>query len=157
MATDMSENDFYNIRGNAYRGSKYANFTGGGVSPQGNVSSAATEDTVNKVGTSADASSVADAPPTPTNASKGLTEIPSMGDAIIGAGLPYAGQAVGQAAGAAMQGAGATFGEGISQGFSSLANKVSGGLIGTASTPTNIALSGMGGKFGPATSSAQYD
>jgi hypothetical protein len=49
---------------------------------------------------------------------------------------------------------GATFGEGLSQGFSSLANTASGGLIGTASTPTNVALAGMGGKFGPATPTA---
>lgn len=149
---DMSENDFYNVKGDSYRGSRYSNFVGGGTDPQGNVSSAIAENASSGVGTNA---SPSDAPPTPATASQGLTsDIPSTKDMVIGAALPYAGQAVGQAAGTAIQGAGATFSEGVSQGFSSLANTASGGLIGTASTPTNVAISGMGGKFGPATKSA---
>src|SRR5574337_753934 len=32
MANDMSENDFYDIKGNQYRGSRYGNFVGGGSS-----------------------------------------------------------------------------------------------------------------------------
>lgn len=149
---EMSEEDFAKISGDSYRGSRYSNFVGGGVDPQGNVSSAATENAVNKVGTSASAS---DAPPSPTSASQGLTgmDLPSTSDMVVGAALPFAGQAVGQAAGASI-GAGATFGEGIKSGFSSLANTASGGLIGTASTPTNIALGQMGGQFGPATPAA---
>ncbi len=134
----MSEDDFYKLQGDSYRGSKYANFTGGGITPQGNVSSVATEDSANKTGTNA--SPTSDAPPTPTNASKGLTSEmgkPSLGGALVSSALPAAGQAIGQAAGAAI-GSGATFGEGISQGVSSLANKVSGGLIGEASTPASI-------------------
>lgn len=152
----VSENDFYELQGDSYRGSRYGNFVGGGTTPQGNVSSGVTENAANAVGTSADAS---DAPPTPVAPSQGLTgdgeaiETPRTADLVIGAALPYAGNAIGQAAGSAI-GAGASFGEGLSQGVSSLANKVSGGLIGTASTPTNIALGNMGGAAGPATQSA---
>jgi len=146
----MSENEFYELQGDAYRGSKYANFAGGGVTPQGNVSSAVTENNANLVGTSADA---ADAAPTPV--SEGLTaELPSTSDLVIGGALPYAGKAVGEAAGAAI-GAGADFGTAIGEGISNLAGKVSGGLIGTTgagSTATNAALKGLGGQFGPATS-----
>ncbi len=134
----MSEDDFYKLQGDSYRGSKYANFTGGGITPQGNVSSVATENNATATGTNA--SPTSDAPPTPTSASQGLTDDigkPSIGNQVIGAALPFAGRIVGQAAGSAI-GSGATFGEGISQGVSSLANKVSGGLIGTASTPANI-------------------
>lgn len=155
----MSEEEFSRIQGNSFRGSRYGNFAGGGITPQGNVSSAATENNITKVGTSGEVAQ--DAPPTPTNASKGLTadmgeatvKAPSTTDMAVGIGLPFAGQAVGQAAGASI-GAGSTFGEGISRGFSSLANTASGGLIGTASNPTNIALGNMGSQFGPATPAA---
>lgn len=154
----VSENDFYELQGDSYRGSRYGNFAGGGMTPQGNVSSAATENQANSVGTARDISQ--DAPPTPTSPSQGLTggdgaalETPRVSDMVIGAALPYAGNAIGQAAGAAI-GAGSSFGEGLSQGVSSLINRASGGLLGAASTPTNIALSQMGGAYGPATQGA---
>lgn len=126
----MSENDFQNIAGDSYRGSKYSNFTGGGTDPQGNVTSAATENSSNFSGTSSDA------PPTPTSPSQGLTG-GSASDMVIGAALPYAGGTIGQAAGAVI-GAGGTVGEGLSAGFSSLGNKISGGLIGSAPTATGL-------------------
>lgn len=147
---EMSENDFYKIAGDSYRGSRYANFVGGGVDPQGNVSSAATENAASKVGTNASAS---DAPPTPINASKGLTGTQSMADMAVGAALPFAGNVVGEVAGQAMA-AGAPFSTAFGEGVSSLAGKVSGGLVGTtgaSATVTNAALGKMGGQFGPAT------
>lgn len=154
----MTENDFYELQGNSYRGSRYSNFVGGGIDPQGNVSSGVTENAANSVGTAVEQAQ-SDAPPTPITPSAGLTstpegpESPGLIQQGIGAALPFAGSNVGQAAGAAI-GAGSSVGEGVKQGASSLINKVSGGLLGTASSPTNIAISQMGGKFGPATSSA---
>lgn len=142
----MAEDDFSRLQGDSYTGSNYANFTGGGLSPQGNVSSAATTNATTQAATSAASDAPptpvqAPATPTPTTASPGLTSVPSPTKALTsaaeGAGASFAGQAIGQAAGAAI-GSGATFGSGISQGISSLANKVSGGLVGTASTPANI-------------------
>lgn len=133
----MAEDDFSRLQGDSYTGSNYANFQGGGISPQGNVSSAATTAAANSV----PSNSSSDAPPTPVTASKGLTETPSMGKSLetaaISGGLSLGGQAVGRAAGAAM-GSGATFGNAIGQGVSSAANTASGGLIGEASTPANI-------------------
>ncbi len=146
----MSENDFYQIQGDSYRGSRYGNFSGGGTDPQGNVSSAITENSANQVGKNTDAA------PTPTSVSKGLTgsaELPRTSDLVIGAALPYAGGTVGQVAGSVI-GAGGTFGQGISEGVSGLANNVSGGLIGTAANPTNLAIANSGGAFGPATPAA---
>lgn len=150
----MSENEFYELQGDSYRGSRYANFSGGGITPQGNVSSAVTENSANSVGTSGEIPK-SDAPPTPLTPSQGLTdfEAPRTSDLVIGGALPYAGAKVGEVAGAAIQ-TGASFGEGLGQGASSLASKASGGLIGTASNPTNIALSNLNGSYGPATQSA---
>jgi hypothetical protein len=149
----MSENDFYLLKGNSYRGSRYGNFAGGGTDPQGNVSSAATENASNTVGTSGPT----DQPSSqqPTSVSEGLSDVgalPSATNAILGVAAPYAGNAIGQAAGSAI-GAGAGAGEALSYGAKSLASKVSGGLIGSAASPTNAALSGMAGA-GPATQSA---
>lgn len=150
----MAENDFYELQGNSYRGSRYSNFAGGGVDPQGNVSSAVTENAANAVGTSIDAP--ADAPPTPIEGlSEGLAE-PSYISGAIGASLPFAGKEIGQAAGEAI-GAGATYGEAAKEGVSSLAGKVSGGLIGNtgaSATATNAALGSRGASFGPATKNA---
>lgn len=154
----MSENEFYELQGNSFRGSRYSNFVGGGITPQGNVSSATTENAANAVGTSAEGtSSATNGQPRPSSGltanETGETDLSQSSDAVVGSALPYAGQAIGRAAGSAI-GSGASFGEGLSQGVSALANKVSGGLIGTASSPTNIAISRLGGKFGPATSSS---
>ena len=153
----MSENDFYLLKGNSYRGSRYGNFSGGGIDSQGNVSSAISENAANEVGTSGDVSqNASDAPPTPLTVSQGLSETPRSprtSDLVLGAALPYAGNAIGQAAGAAI-GAGQTVGQGLSTGLSGAANKISGGLIGTAASPTNVALGTLNGAAGPATKAA---
>ncbi len=143
----MSEDDFSRLQGDSYRGSNYANFTGGGITPQGNVSSAATTTAANSTNTASDA------PPTPTTPSQGLINgKPSISGAVIGAALPYAGQTIGAGAGAAI-GSGASIGSGLSQGVSSLENKVSGGLVGEASTPANI----IGNSGATQSTTAAYD
>lgn len=166
----MSENDFYLLNGNRYRGSRYANFAGGGIDPQGNVSSAANENVANEIGTSTDASQQ-----TPTSstalsgqASPGLTSTPAVPktptlastakNLVIGSALPYAGQTIGAAAGRAI-GAGASTSAALGEGVSALGNKVSAGLIGGAAgagagaAATNAALAARGSSFGPATAS----
>lgn len=152
----MSENDFYLLKGNSYRGSRYGNFFGGGIDSQGNVSSAATENASNQVGTSGETNNDLNAGQgQEQGVSQGLAELPQSPkatDVVIGSALPYAGVKIGQAAGSAI-GSGATAGQGLSYGASTLANKVSGGLIGTPASATNAALSGMSGA-GPATQSA---
>lgn len=137
----MSENEFLEILGDSYRGSKYANFAGGGVDAQGNISSAQTENSATAVGTSAEAPVQQGAPTSSLTASQGLTgvpEAPGAAELVIGAALPIAGKAIGSAAGAAI-GAGAPIGEAVSHGISSFASKASGGLIGS-STPTSAQL-----------------
>lgn len=149
---DMSENEFYELQGNSYRGSRYGNFTGGGTTPQGNVSNAVTENQANKVGTFSDSSS--DAPPTPTlQSDETLMETPRTSDLVIGAALPYAGTAIGQTAGS-MIGAGSSFGEGLSAGVSGLANKVSGGLLGQSSSSSMAGQVGKNVLVGGQSSSA---
>lgn len=155
---DMSENDFYLLQGNSYRGSRYGNFAGGGVTPQGNVSSAITENDASQVGTSADAAQRGISSEQPSDNSNAEPELPSFGaKEVVAAGLPFAGNVIGQTAGAAI-GGGATFSEGLSEGASYLANKVSGGLIGSAgagAAATNSAISSsLGGASGPATKAA---
>jgi len=44
---ENSQNDFEVIQGNSYRGSRYSNFTGGGLDEQGNASAAANENEQN--------------------------------------------------------------------------------------------------------------
>lgn len=167
----MSENEFYTLQGNRYRGSRYSNFAGAGIDPQGNVSSAVNENASNMAAASApqqpqnaSGEGVAENPVMPTvsrNAvSQGLLGAPTpptLGgaakDLVIGAALPTAGAALGGATGAALA-SGATGSEAFARGASALANKFTGGLIGTPGNATNAALAGMGGKFGPATSSA---
>lgn len=135
----MAEDDFSRLQGDSYTGSNYANFTGGGLSPQGNVSDAVSTN----AGTNAAATVAENTPATGTTAdtpaptaSAGLVSTPSVSkaltDGVVSAALPYAGQVIGQTAGAAI-GAGASAGTGLVQGVSGLANKVSGGLIGTSS------------------------
>lgn len=156
----VSENEFELIQGNSYRGSRYSNFVGGGIDPVGNVSSGVTENQATAVGTSADTSQQgvnSGATRSASAPSENLVgELPSTGEVVIGAGLPYAGNAIGQAAGAAIgAGAAGTAGEAAKIGVSALANKVSGGLIGTAASPTNLAIqSSLKGAAGPATQSA---
>lgn len=160
----LSENEFELIQGNSYRGSRYSNFVGGGIDPVGNVSSGVTENQVNAVGTSADTSqqgvNTGDTRPSVvsqnTPSENLVGEFPSTSDLVIGGGLPYAGNVIGQAAGAAIgSGAASTAGEAAKIGVSALANKVSGGLIGTAASPTNLAIqSSLKGAAGPATQSA---
>ncbi len=145
----VSENEFELIQGNSYRGSRYSNFVGGGIDAVGNVSSGATENQANSVGTSVDSSQdvggqtsgVTRSSVATENSSDGLTgEVPSTGDLVIGAGLPYAGRVIGQAAGPAIA-SGAGIGQAAKIGVSSLANKVSGGLIGSATPSASSILS----------------
>lgn len=130
--SEMSENDFYKLQGNSYRGSRYSNFVGGGVDAQGNVSDAVTENAANSVGTSVDKTQ-ADAPPTPVTASEGLRGFkqPNEITSLAAGALPYAGNVIGGIAGKAIvNGVGTT--EALKAGVSGLANKVSGGLIGSS-------------------------
>lgn len=158
----VSENEFELIQGNSYRGSRYSNFVGGGIDPVGNVSSGVTENQANAVGTSADTSQRQIAPgATRSAAAESPSEnlvggLPSTSELVIGTALPYAGSTIGKAAGAAFgSGAASSVGEAAKIGVSHLANKVSGGLIGTAASPTNLAIqSSLKGAAGPATQSA---
>ncbi len=166
----MSEQDFYTLRGNQYRGSRYANFAGAGVDPQGNVSSAVNENASNLSGIkSQNANQPVDnngtsAEITPNIANKAVSQglmgspsVPTVQGAVkdlaIGGAIPFAATTIGSNIGANVA-SGAGFGEAVQRGISALGNKVSGGLLGTAGGPTNAALSSMGGKFGPATQSA---
>jgi len=150
----MSENDFREIQGNSFRGSRYANFAGGGIDPQGNVSTGVSENDANLSGSSTDN---LQSNQSTSNQNDESIEVPSFGaKEVVGSALPFVGQQVGQTVGSTLANGG-TFREGIGTGFSSLANKVSGGLIGSSSgagsQATNQALSSLGGKLGPATSS----
>jgi len=164
----MSENDFYLLSGNKYRGSRYANFAGAGVDPQGNVSSAINENANNSAATYVDKSQQG----APQQPSPGLVGAPDLfkpeapptlakaaTDMVIGGTIPFAGKTIGAAVGSATAG-GAGAGEALKEGFSALGNKVSGGLIGGTSglgagaSATNAALKNMGGKFGPAPASS---
>lgn len=123
----MSEQDFYSAQGNKFRGSRYANFSGGGIDQYGNVQG------VSNVANPSDNTYVSPKSSTESLTSQQSVEIPSVGESLknaaIGSALPYAGSTIGSAAGAAMAG-GATFGEGISQGLTSLGSKVGGFLSG---------------------------
>ncbi len=172
----VSEQEFYLINGNKYRGSRYSNFAGAGVDPQGNVSSAANENAANSAATYTDGSGGATATPTgggnpASSVSEGLVSdgseaggaAPSYGqmarDVVIGGGIPYAANKIGSAAGRAI-GVGATTSAGLQEGVSALSNKVSMGLIGGTSglgagaSATNAALAARGANFGPATQGA---
>lgn len=135
----MSENDFAQTQGDQYQGSNYANFQGAGVDTQGNATQAVNENDTNNAtqGETAKSSSTGTGTTaSPTAASSGLTgpALPSMGkmatNAVVGAALPYAGQQIGAAAGAAL-GSGSSFGEALGKGVSSFGNTISGGLIGS--------------------------
>jgi hypothetical protein len=160
----MSEQDFYLLNGNSYRGSRYGNFAGGGTDPQGNVSSVATENSANQ------AAGTSKAPPEAgqINPGAGMAGVipaekpvtpPTMGQSVkdlaIGAAVPFAASTVGSVAGAAI-GAGAGVGEGLTAGVKGIGTRLSSGLLGGGggSTATNAALSQMGGKFGPAPASS---
>lgn len=161
----MSEQEFYLLNGNQYRGSRYSNFVGAGIDPQGNVSSAINENASNQgTGTSVDPtqpqvgqavqqtaanapSQVAQTPQAPPSLGKTATNL------VIGAALPAAGATLGGVAGANL----ASGNPALSGAGSAIKDRVSSGLLGgTAgnSVATNAALGSMGGKFGPATASS---
>lgn len=162
----MSEQDFYLLNGGGYRGSKYANFAGAGIDTQGNVSSAINENAASQAGTATEggqpsAGGTGNAIGQPSvdsrnaaiRASAGLTKpptVPTFGGAVkdlaIGAALPYAGSTIGKSLGAAL-GSGSSFGSAAGEGLGSLANKVSGGLIGSPASST-AGLSGSS-VYGP--------
>lgn len=155
----MSENDFYVLNGNTFRGSRYATFAGGGVDAQGNVSSAVNENAANDIAQSGNKPTI-----NPTNVpsqTSGVGVQPekpqapmtiggAAKDFAIGAAVPAAATTIGSAAGTSVA-TGLGFGDSLSMATSGLVNKVSGGLLGTTSSATNSALASMGGKFGPAT------
>ena len=136
----MSEQDFFPSTGDRYRGSRYASFVGGDINAQGNISPAArvsnptqAAQTVAAPTEAAPVSSNLLAPPKAPSATK------QLGNAAIGAVLPYAGKEIGQVAGEAI-GSGASIGAGLTSGVNSLANKA-GSLLGdTASTPASAAV-----------------
>lgn len=163
----LSEQEFYLLNGNQYRGSRYANFAGAGVDAQGNVSSAINENAANQgKGTSVDptqaapdkiASGVgATAASSPSNIAGSLpVEAPrTLGgaakDMAIGAGLTMAGSTLGGVVGANMASGNPAF----SGGMTAVKNRLSAGLLGSGTgnaTATNAALGSMGKTFGPAT------
>ena len=166
----VSENDFYLLDGNRYRGSRYANFADAGLDPQGNISTAANENAANtSVATSAEQPSP-DQTENQTSAqalgqpSQGLTappvegiKAPSFGETAKGLGaaaLPVAGNIIGSSVGANLA-LGSTFGTGVSQGVSRLAGSATGGLVGnTGGAATTAALGARGAAAGPAASSS---
>lgn len=152
----MSEQEFYLLQGNRYRGSRYANFAGAGVDAQGNVSSATNENKATQsAGTAVDPTQTA--PGTPTTPSSGLlstststsgggveaAKVPSLAatakNVAIGAALPFAGSTIGGAAGASIA-AGGTLGESLKKGVSALTNRVSSGLFGGGASAGEKAL-----------------
>ena len=159
----VSEQEFYLLNGNAYRGSRYANFAGSGIDPQGNVSPVSSENAATQTGTATDPTAASGGGTAtgalPSGPSAGLIKPPSLarslGGSVVGAALPYAGQKIGQTAGAAL-GQGASFGGAINEGISALGNKISPGLLGgsalgAGAATTNAALAARGANFGPAT------
>jgi len=166
----MSENDFYTVQGNKFRGSRYSNFAGAGIDAQGNVSSAVNENANNL------ANSPSQQPGPSTGPGDGTAVAPAISnggvsqgllgargappslkeagtDLAIGAAAPFVGKTIGSTVGAQVA-SGAGSSEAIKKGISALGNKVSGGLIGTSGTATNAALSSMGSTYGPATQAA---
>lgn len=163
----VSEQDFNLISGNRYRGSRYANFAGGGVDPQGNVSSAVNENAATQTGSAGNVGDMTGGTAQPSQGLLGTGQTqaqptsystPSMGQVaknmVIGAGIPIAANAIGTAAGQALA-LGMPVTGSLSSGFSAMANRLSGGLVGSPATaPTNAALKAMGGNYGPATQSS---
>lgn len=168
----MAENDFYLLSGNQYRGSRYSNFAGGGIDPQGNVSSAINENYVTQSGTFSDRPQQPEQFPQgasdiPTGPSRNLVstiagetapKVPSLTNTVtnlgISAGVPAATTAIGSSIGQAVA-LGTPVGEGLTKGLSALTNKVSAGLLGTANTPVNAATGALGkGVYGPPTASS---
>lgn len=163
----LSEQEFYLLNGNQYRGSRYANFSGAGVDAQGNVSSAINENAANQgKGTSVDptqavpdkiASGVgATAASSTSNIAGSLpVEAPrTLGgaakDMVLGAGLSTAGSTLGGVVGANLASGNPAF----SGGMTAVKNRLSAGLLGSGTgnaTATNAALGSMGKTFGPAT------
>ncbi len=145
----MAEQDFYPAQGNRFRGSRYTNFTGGGINMQGNVGGVAPTTNPGLLETSSgNQSSGVSTNLTQmqsSNRSQPQIEVPSVGESLknaaIGSALPYAGSTIGSTAGAAMAG-GATFGEGISQGLTALGDKVGGFLGGGAAEAASSAAAG---------------
>ena len=160
----MSEQDFYLLNGNQYRGSRYANFAGGGVTPQGNVSSAAVESASNDqaqsanrqmprvaleeqpdlLGTRFQAPSTVKGPDTLAGTAKNMA---------IEAAAPCAASTIGKGIGAGMA-TGMGFSDAANFGASNLISRASMGLMGTPANATNLALANMGGVYGPATQQA---
>lgn len=164
----MAENDdLYMLNGSSYRGSRYSNFTGGGLDAQGNVSSAAVENQSNNQAqtpsaqtpqVSADVREVSNRGVDLGQYTKDATAATpqTMGgmatNLAIGSAVPLATSTIGGQVGANIAASAPAF----SNMGSAITNRVSAGLLGSSasSQATNAALAGMGGKFGPATSSA---
>lgn len=163
----MSENDFYMLNGNSYRGSRYANFTGAGVDTQGNVSTATNENEQNNL------AQTPSAQPTPQVANE-VREVSNRGIDLSptdvkaqAAPQGLTKQAMNMAIGGIVPSGTATIGGQIGANIASgapafgnmgsaIGNRISAGLLGSSasSSATNAALAGMGGKFGPATQAA---
>lgn len=154
----MAEQDFYASQGNRFRGSRYANFTGGVINSQGNVGGVAPTANPGLLDTSAGTqTSNVSTNLTQMQSSQPNVEIPSVGESVknaaIGAAVPYAATEIGSVAGGAMAG-GATFGEGIKQGVSSLGSKVGGLFSRGASEAGSAAGSAVSGTAAGAGSGA---
>lgn len=161
----MSENDFYQINGNGYRGSRYANFVGSGTDAQGNVSSASVENNSNNRSStpsqqtpqlSSDVLEVSEKGVSPGLANTKPTIAPTIGtqakNAAIGGVTTGAASTIGGVVGANVASGAPAFSN-LAQG---IGERVSSGLLGSgaSSLATNQALSNLGsGVYGPATSS----
>jgi len=166
----MAEDDFYSINGNSYRGSRYANFAGGGVDAQGNVSSSVVENQSNNnantpsqqtTSVGSDATDFSNKgvelgnintdpkPTAPLSASENVT------NAGISTAVPFAASSIGGTIGGNVA-AGATGSEVFKNLGSDIYGRVSSGLLGSgaSTTATNAALSGMGSSYGPASQAA---
>ena len=152
----MSEQDFAVVQGNRYRGYRYSNFTGAGIDPQGNVSSAAVENAqnisnnkpyndFNTVGIDTQVQTPLKAPST------GLVSgAPAL---ALNAALPYAGSTIGGSVGGNIA-AGEGAEQGFKEGISAIGNKVSQGLIGSPATNTVSLAAKASGVYGPPAPSA---
>ncbi len=158
----MSENDFYVVNGNRYRGSRYANFADtAGIDPQGNVSpdpqyanTKTPEGTVvaaqpNFYASKTNYGGTAPTVSQPKTQQSGgvLDKIGGGGlkETAIGAALPFVGQNLGASIGSTLA-VGGGLGEGIKTGVNNIANKVSSGLLGTSSGATGQAAAAQAGK-----------
>ncbi len=151
----MSENDFYTLNGNSYRGSRYSTFQGGGIDTQGNVSSAANQNAENNTANTPSAQTPQIASEVLNVSDRGVGQLaaPSSGiktpdggvlgaaGGIGGAGLDVAGRTIGGQVGANI----ASGASALNNVGSALSNRVSSGLSGLLGTSGGTTAAGGAG------------